>query len=119
VRILIADDDPSSVDALCELLESEGHRVVRAENGVEALARLREGDEFCVILLDLMMPVMDGYEFREQQLHDPELAGIPVILVTADTHARAKAAEMHTEGFFQKPLRPPDLLRAVRAFCPS
>lgn len=119
MRILIADDDPSSVDALCELLEADGHRVVRAENGVEALARLREGNEFCVILLDVMMPVMDGYEFRERQLQDPALAGIPVILLTADSHAPSKAAEMRTEGYFQKPLRPPELLKAVREFCPA
>jgi len=119
VRILVADDDASSVEALCELLESEGHHVVRAENGRDALARLREGDEFCVILLDVMMPVMNGYEFREQQLQDPELASIPVILVTADGHAREKASEMKTDRYFQKPLSPPELLKAIRGYCPN
>ena len=75
--ILVVDDDRASVEALRELLKKEGHDVVCAENGREALERLREGRKFCVILLDVMMPVMNGYEFREEQLRDPALASIP------------------------------------------
>jgi CheY-like chemotaxis protein len=119
VRVLLVDDDVSSVDAMRELLELAGHRVVCAENGKDALERLREANSYCVILLDMMMPVMNGYEFREEQLKDPTLAEIPVIIVTADSQAREKARQLGTQRFFQKPLSPPDLLKAVSEYCPA
>ncbi len=115
--ILVVDDDPASVEALCELLENAGHDVIRAENGRQALERLREGQNFCVILLDVMMPVMNGYEFREEQLKDPSLASIPVFLVTADWRARMRAEELRTERFFQKPVSPGEILTAVGEYC--
>jgi CheY-like chemotaxis protein len=119
LRVLLVDDDTASVEALRDLLELAGHRVVCAENGRAALERLRTGDAFCVILLDVMMPVMDGYEFRKEQLRDPKLASIPVIVVTADGRAREKARQLGTERYFQKPFSPPDLLRAIRDHCPA
>ena len=115
--ILVVDDDIASVEALGELLKKAGHDVVCAENGRQALDRLREGRKFCVILLDVMMPVMNGYEFREEQLRDPSLASIPVFLLTADWSARKKAEELRTEGFFQKPVSPLELLAAVGEYC--
>ena len=118
MRVLLVDDDAATVEALQLLLEGAGHRVATAENGREALERLREAEPCCVILLDIMMPVMNGYEFRDEQLRDPKLAAIPVIVVTADGRAREKAQQLHTELFFQKPLSPPALLTAIRRFCP-
>ena len=118
MRVLVIDDDAPSVDALRVMLESAGHRVESAENGREALSRLREGDGYCVILLDIMMPVMNGYEFREEQLKDPKLALIPVIVVTADGRAREKAKQIGSDVFFQKPLAPRELLRAIGRYCP-
>jgi CheY-like chemotaxis protein len=119
MRVLLVDDDDATVEALRLLLEGAGHRVSTAENGRVALERLREAEPCCVILLDIMMPVMNGYEFREQQLKDPNLASIPVIVVTADGRAREKARELGSEVFLQKPLSPPDLLKAVGRFCPA
>jgi CheY-like chemotaxis protein len=118
LRVLVVDDDAPSVDALRSLLESAGHRVDCAGNGREALSRLHEAPGYCVILLDLMMPVMNGYEFREEQLKDPNLASIPVIVVTADGRAREKAKQLRSDAFFQKPLSPRDLLRVIRQYCP-
>lgn len=118
MRILVVDDDRPSVEALRYILELEGHKVVSAQNGREALERLRESASFCVILLDVMMPVMNGYEFREEQLKDPALASIPVIVVTADGHPREKGIQLRTAQVFQKPLSPPDLLRAIAVHCP-
>src|SRR5215831_14277797 len=109
MRVLLVDDDASSVEALSELLKLAGHDVVCADNGREALDRLHEKGRYCVILLDLMMPVMNGYEFREEQLKDPSIAKIPVIVVTADGRAREKAALLGTDRYFQKPLSPGDL----------
>ena len=88
MQILLVDDDLPSREALSELLQLAGHRVVSAENGKVALERLRKNDGYCVILLDVMMPVMDGFEFRHRQLQDERLASIPVIVVTADGRAR-------------------------------
>ena len=117
MRILLVDDDRPSVEALRDLLELAGHRVVCAENGREALARLRGPGAFCLILLDVMMPVMNAYEFREEQLKDPKLASIPVIVLTADGFARQKAQRLGTGRYFQKPLSPPEILRAVGEYC--
>jgi CheY-like chemotaxis protein len=91
--------------------------VSTAENGRRALELLRGPDAFCVILLDIMMPVMNGYEFREEQLKDPTLASIPVIVLTADGRAREKAAELSAWHILQKPLSPPALLDAVERCC--
>jgi len=118
LRVLVIDDDAPSVDALRVMLESAGHRVDCAGNGREGLSRLREANGYCVILLDVMMPVMNGYEFREEQLKDPKLALIPVIVVTADGRAREKAKLIGSDVFFQKPLAPRELLRAIGRYCP-
>jgi CheY-like chemotaxis protein len=119
VQILLVDDDLPSREALSELLQLAGHRVVSAENGKVALERLRKNDGYCVILLDVMMPVMDGFEFRHQQLQDERLASIPVIVVTADGRAREKARQLRTDRFLQKPISPAELLRAVNEYCPA
>ena len=118
MRVLLVDDDNSSVEALRQLLEVVGHTVSTAANGQEALDRLHEPEPCCLILLDIMMPVMDGYEFREKQLNDPRLAAIPVIVVTADGRAKEKASQLGVDRFFQKPLSPLELLRTVQKFCP-
>ena len=121
MRILLVDDDSSSTEALCELLKLAGHDVVCADNGRKALEKLHEDHrerDYCVILLDLMMPVMNGYEFREEQLKDPSIASIPIIVVTADGRAREKAAQLGSARYFQKPLSPRELLRAVGEYCP-
>jgi CheY-like chemotaxis protein len=121
MRVLLVDDDTSSTDALCELLKLAGHDVDCADNGRKALEKLHEGRherDYCVILLDLMMPVMNGYEFREEQLKDPSIASIPIIVITADGRAREKAAQLGSDRYFQKPLVPGELLRAIREYCP-
>lgn len=117
MRVLIVDDELDLQEAIREALESEGHRTVCASNGREALEHLQAGEPTCVILLDLSMPVMDGYEFRKRQLDDHALASIPVVVITADGNAREKAEKLAAHGFLKKPIRPPDLLDAVAGFC--
>lgn len=80
--ILIVEDDDDSRRMLELLLASNDYETMSARNGAEALERMRERKP-CLVLLDLQMPVMSGWEFRERQLQDPALADVPVLCVTA------------------------------------
>src|SRR5256712_12775997 len=95
--ILIVEDDADVRGALTVVLEGEGYPVVEAAHGQEALQYLcADPAGFCMILLDLWMPVMNGWEFRAQQLKDPALAEVPVIVVTAD-HVRSEERRVGKE----------------------
>ena len=117
MRVLIVDDDDDLQDALSESLENGGHETTCVSNGREALDYLKSGAPVCLILLDLTMPVMNGWEFRREQLEDAELAEIPVLIVTADGNADQKAHMLAANGFLQKPMLAEDLLTAVQKFC--
>jgi CheY-like chemotaxis protein len=82
-RVLIVEDDSAIRGALTDALQDEGFDVATAANGRQALERLRGGPLPAAIVLDLMMPVMDGWDFRNAQLQDPRLRQIPVVVVTA------------------------------------
>src|SRR6476646_11859410 len=109
MQVLIVDDDHDMRAALSETLEMEGHQTKCVSNGQEALDHLRTGAVPCLILLDLMMPVMNGWQFRERQREDTGLAGIPLVVITADGHAARKAKELSADDYLQKPLRPEQL----------
>jgi CheY-like chemotaxis protein len=113
--ILVVDDDTAIRDSLSELLEDEGYKVAAVENGQEALDYLRHRGVPCVILLDLMMPVMDGFEFIVAQQADPALAGIPVVVITAAGEAKARG--VRATQVLPKPLRADQLIAAVKRFC--
>jgi chemosensory pili system protein ChpA (sensor histidine kinase/response regulator) len=80
--ILVVEDDPDAREFMSVLLTSSGYEIMSASNGLEALVRMRQRRP-CLVLLDMQMPVMDGWTFRERQLADPALAAVPVICVTA------------------------------------
>src|SRR5437588_12112485 len=82
-RVLVVEDDAVLNGAIKMLLEWEGYEVDCAANGSDALDRLREQGRPSVILLDLLMPVLSGWEFRDEQKRDPALADIPVVVVSA------------------------------------
>ena len=102
--VLVVEDHADVRDSLLVYLEYKGVRALGAENGQDALDLLQRGERPCVILLDLMMPVMDGWEFRERQLQDPTLASIPVVLVTARGDAPAINRRLGTVAALQKPI---------------
>jgi len=112
---LVVDDDADIRDALCELLEDEGYRAVSAANGQEALTYLKSSELPCVILLDLMMPVMDGWEFRRRQQCDPKLAQVPVVVVTAA--GQYGTSSIDAARILPKPLRLEHVLDALREYC--
>jgi signal transduction histidine kinase len=109
--ILLVEDDGSIRDVLHNILEDEGYEVELAENGRQALDRLRGGAAPDLIVLDLRMPVMDGWEFRAAQKSDPTLAHIPVIAISADSSAKAEA--IAAQAYLRKPLSTGALLDAI------
>ncbi|MCY0993424.1 response regulator [Nannocystis sp. ILAH1] len=114
--VLVVDDDPDVCETLQTVLEVSGYRVAAAGNGQEALDALRSGVRPCLVLLDLMMPVMNGQEFRAEQREDPAIAGVPVVVVSGDHRVAEKAVEMGLEGL-SKPIDIDDLLHLVGRFC--
>jgi two-component system, chemotaxis family, chemotaxis protein CheY len=113
-RVLVVDDDPDILDALSEILEAEGYDVQRARNGREALQRLEQGLPD-LVLLDLMMPVMDGWEFARSLAPG---ARPPIIVLSADRNVSAKAKEIGALGWLAKPFELSELLDAVRSVVP-
>lgn len=115
--ILVVEDDVAIREALEAVLEDEGYAVASAAHGREALTLLRTGVEPpAVILLDLMMPVMNGWEFRAAQRSDSDLARIPVIVLSADRDVAAKAAALQVSGYLAKPVNLDVLLDMVREY---
>lgn len=111
--VLIVEDDDDVSETLSEALADQGYDTRCAANGADALELLRAGDRPSVILLDMMMPVMDGREFRDLQREDPLLKDIPVIVLTANVSAGGVVADMNVTHYLKKPVRLDDLLDAV------
>lgn len=109
-QILIVDDDAGSRNALAKLLQDEGFRVVAVDSGAAAMESLRRPPLPRLIVLDLMMPAMDGWDFRHEQKRDAELARIPVIAVSA----AGKLPD--ADASFRKPLDFDEFLVAVKRY---
>jgi two-component system chemotaxis response regulator CheY len=116
--ILIVEDDPDSSAMMAAMLTLHGYVTNLAANGAEALAHARQSRP-CLILLDLMMPVMDGPSFRAEQLADPALASVPVMVVSGRHNARTVADDLGAVGVVAKPVVMDALLDAVRKYCPA
>jgi CheY-like chemotaxis protein len=118
-EVLIVDDDADIRETLAELLEGEGYATRGAANGKEALDYLyrRSRAGACVILLDLMMPVMDGFEFRSEQQKNPTLRAIPVVVISAGGRCQQAARDLGALGCVTKPVDLPALLGMIRMAC--
>jgi CheY-like chemotaxis protein len=113
--VLVVEDHEFAREALAALLSSIGYDVVEAENGREALAVMAKGASPDVILLDLMMPVMDGWEFMKRQRHDWRLCTIPTIVVTGVASHDPRCLEMPVVRFLRKPYTADQLIAAIDA----
>jgi CheY-like chemotaxis protein len=114
--ILIVDDHDDIRETLAQVLQVEGYQVATAVNGREALDYLRSHPAPCLILLDLTMPVMNGWDFRYEQLKDPNLAEIPIVIVSGTNH-HPGTVSLDALRFFDKPVNIPALLDTVAENC--
>jgi CheY-like chemotaxis protein len=115
--ILVVDDDDLVRETLVELLQDHGCGARGVKNGFEAIEALLTTDGVCLVLLDLVMPMMDGNAFREEQLKHERIRDIPVVLMSAYAHLSEKTKQMKVDVYMQKPLGEAHLLDVVNRFC--
>jgi CheY-like chemotaxis protein len=114
--IMIVEDDRDTREMLERFLQLEGFDVRTAANGQIALEALQADSALCVILLDLMMPVMNGWQFRQAQVMDPKLSQIPVVVVTA-AGSRDDIPSIEADGWVSKPVDFDRLLATITPLC--
>jgi CheY-like chemotaxis protein len=112
-RILIVDDDPDLATILSEVLGKAGYQTDVAENGQQALTRLQADRNWDLVLLDLMMPVMNGWEFRAEQLQQPAIADIPIVAFSGGVNAQQAAVALGAAAALRKPVGRDELLGTV------
>jgi len=118
-RVLVIEDDADARTLMAQVLRIEGYEVAAAANGREALELLRPpASPPAVILIDLMMPEMNGLEFRSAQLGDPRLAAIPLLVISGDRLLDQQAAAVGAAGWLRKPIELDALLAAVHRHAP-
>lgn len=116
--VMIVEDDLDVRESIAEVLEDHAYVPLTAANGREAIDQLRgRNDRPCVILLDIMMPEMDGRQFRAVQRQDPELMKIPVVVLTAHANIHETTQELGAEACLKKPVQLQALLDLVDRFC--
>ena len=116
-RILVVDDDVDLRRSLAEVLTEIGYSVACARNGEDALRQLQTGGVPSAILLDLAMPVMDGWTFRDRMRRDPRLAGIPTVVISASLTADARACD--ADAFLAKPFDLDRLIATLDRIAPA
>jgi CheY-like chemotaxis protein len=116
-RVLLIEDDFLLREMATMVLAGEGYMVATACNGKDAIDRLHRCERPNLILLDLMMPGMDGWHFCEERKKDPELAAIPIVVISAVGDLEAKAACLGAAAYLQKPVDAEKLLETVRHCC--
>ena len=115
--VLLVEDDDDLRESLQILLERRGFDVVSACNGQEALSKVRPEDPPCLILLDLMMPVMDGWQLRAELLKNPQLATVPVILLSGVADLSSEAKTLQAIDYLLKPVDLQRVYQLVDQYC--
>lgn len=116
--VMIIEDSKDIQSLIGELYSGKGYRVECASNGQEALDKLKSSAELpALILLDIGMPVMDGFQFRVEQEKDSVLTEIPVVVLTGDVDAEAQSIRMGAHGHLRKPFSAKTLFNTVEKYC--
>lgn len=115
--VLVVEDDEDIREDLAYLIHADGHAVVTAAHGAEALARLAEGQKPCIILLDLMMPVMDGWQFREELRNRAELDDVPIVVLSGVADIDDAARRLDAIDYLSKPVDLEKLAKLVETHC--
>ena len=116
--VLVVEDDLDVRQALVDILEDHGFQTVGVRDGSEALSFLLDATELpCVILLDLMMPIMDGASFRQAQRREPRLASIPVVVLSAYRDVEKQAGPLDAVSILRKPPSVRELVTVLRSHC--
>jgi CheY-like chemotaxis protein len=113
--ILVVDDDQDIREALIEILTDEGHTATGASNGLEALASLQHAPRPQLILLDLMMPVMNGWDFTAELAKDTGLSQIPIVLLSGGGELQQHADSLKVTAYLVKPIKVDVLLSMVES----
>lgn len=116
--ILLVEDEAELREVLVELLQEEGHRVVQAENGKVALEYLRSHPAPDLVLLDFMMPIMDGKKFCEEREKDDVIRLIPVALLTAATISKDTIDKMQVSTVLTKPIEMDTFFKTIKQYSP-
>lgn len=119
--VLVVEDEAGAREVICDTLDAEGYRALGVADGSEAVrvleGQLANDQRPCVILLDLMMPGMNGWQFREWQRRDPRFAEIPVVLLSAVRDLHDEARKLAAAGFLAKPVKFEVLLGEIERHC--
>jgi CheY-like chemotaxis protein len=115
--VLVVDDEPDIRHLLAEVLEDEGHTVVTAQDGRDALDQLRDGVTPCAILLDLVMPRMTGWDLVGALRRDPRLAAIPFAIMGANPRYAAEAVGLGARRWLPKPMELEDVISTIDELC--
>ena len=116
-RVLVVDDEKTMQTLYRRSLQGAGFDVVIAKDGPDGLQKLREDPEIRLVLLDLNMPVMDGWGFRAEQRADPKLREVPTVVVTGEPLARLVESELHAAEYLLKPVGREHLISVVSDYC--
>jgi two-component system alkaline phosphatase synthesis response regulator PhoP len=114
-KILLVDDDVDLVKVMSGALESKAYEVVVAYNGLEGLEKARK-EKPDLVVLDILMPVADGFTFADQFRKDPSLAKIPVLAVTSFSESLGQPFPFEVTEYILKPIKPRDLVAKVEGF---
>ena len=116
--VMVVEDDADVREAISEVLADCQYTALHAANGAEALQRLRSAEvRPCLILLDVMMPTMDGWQFRAEQKSDPSVSDIPVVVLSAHANGSEAAEKMDAVAYLAKPVSLESLVSLVERFC--
>ncbi|HYD48579.1 MAG TPA: response regulator [Terriglobales bacterium] len=115
--VLVIDDQPDLRTSLADFIRDHGYGVETAANGWEALQKLRAGLRPCIIVMDLMMPEMNGFMFRTQQMLDPQLANIPVVAHSGVRELSRYAQLLEANAYIEKPAELEYVMSVIRKHC--